>query len=139
MKRPKYGYENREGAKFCGGCGQPFIPEKTCHQCGHANPQGNKFCNKCGHPLVEPVRETPPPSPELTSFPSGRCQVKEFLGEGGNKKAYLVHDTIPVRDVAFALIKTETLDDALQINNRHLQKPMLLTRHSGHLREPRHA
>jgi hypothetical protein len=139
MKCPKYGYENCEGARFCGGCGQPFIPEKTCHQCGRANHQGNKFCNECGHSLVEPAREAPPPSPEPTSFVNGRHQIKQFPGEGGNKKVYLVHDTILDRDVAFALIKTETLDDALKINNRHLQKPMLLTRHSGHLREPRHA
>ena len=139
MKCPKCGYENREGARFCGGCGQPFIPEKTCPQCGHANPQGNKFCNKCGHSLVEPAPETPPPSPEPTSFANGRYQVKKFLREGGNKKVYLVYDTIPDRDVAFALIKTEKLDDALQINNRYLQKPMLLTRYSGHLQEPRHA
>jgi tetratricopeptide (TPR) repeat protein len=38
--------------------------------------------------------------------------VKKFLGEGGKKKVYLVHDTSLDRDVAFALIKTEKLDDA---------------------------
>jgi tetratricopeptide (TPR) repeat protein len=47
-----------------------------------------------------------------TSFANGRYQVKEFLGEGGKKKVYLVHDTLLDRDVAFALIKTEKLDDA---------------------------
>jgi len=47
-----------------------------------------------------------------TSFASGRYQVKKFLGEGGKKKVYLVHDTLLDRDVAFALIKTEKLDDA---------------------------
>jgi hypothetical protein len=36
--------------------------------------------------------------------------VKEFLGEGAHKRVYLVHDTLIGRDVAFALIKTETLD-----------------------------
>jgi len=111
MKRPKCGYENREGAGFCGGC---------------------------GHSLAEPAPEILPPSPEPTSFANGRHQVKKFLGEGGNKKVYLVYDTILERDVAFALIKTEKLDDALQTNNRHLQKPMLLTRHSRHLRDPHH-
>jgi tetratricopeptide (TPR) repeat protein len=38
--------------------------------------------------------------------------VKKFLGEGGKKKVYLAHDTLLERDVAFALIKTEKLDDA---------------------------
>jgi tetratricopeptide (TPR) repeat protein len=47
-----------------------------------------------------------------TSFTNGRYQVKKFLGEGGKKKVYLVHDTLLDRDVAFALIKTEKLDDA---------------------------
>jgi tetratricopeptide (TPR) repeat protein len=46
------------------------------------------------------------------SFAGGRYQVKKFLGEGGKKKVYLVHDTLLDRDVAFALIKTEKLDDA---------------------------
>jgi len=47
-----------------------------------------------------------------TSFANGRYQMKKFLGEGGKKKVYLVHDTLLDRDVAFALIKTEKLDDA---------------------------
>jgi tetratricopeptide (TPR) repeat protein len=46
-----------------------------------------------------------------TSFASGRYEVKYFLGEGGKKKVYLAHDTLLDRDVAFALIKTEGLDE----------------------------
>src|SRR5205823_9752834 len=45
------------------------------------------------------------------SFAGGRYQVKRFLGEGGKKKVYLAHDTLLDRDVAFALIKTEGLDE----------------------------
>jgi tetratricopeptide (TPR) repeat protein len=115
MKCPKCGYENREGAGFCGGCGQSFIAEKTCPHCGHTNPQNNRFCDKCGHSLVEPVPETAPPSPMPTSFAGGRYQVNKFLGEGGKKKVYLAHDTLLDRDVAFALIKTEKLDDASRV------------------------
>jgi predicted ATPase len=47
-----------------------------------------------------------------TSFAAGRYTVKKFLGEGGKKKVYLAHDTTLDRDVAFALIKTESLDEA---------------------------
>jgi tetratricopeptide (TPR) repeat protein len=50
-----------------------------------------------------------------TSFAGGRYQVKKFLGEGGKKKVYLVHDEVLDRDVAFALIKTERLDDATRL------------------------
>jgi len=60
---------------------------------------------------------TEPPAPprtapsEPTSFADGRYQVKRFLGEGGKKRVYLAHDTTLDREVAFALIKTEGLDD----------------------------
>ena len=46
-----------------------------------------------------------------TSFADGRYQVKSFLGEGGKKKVYLAHDASLDRDVAFALIRTEGLDE----------------------------
>jgi eukaryotic-like serine/threonine-protein kinase len=52
-----------------------------------------------------------PPSSEPASFAAGRYTVKRFLGEGGKKRVYLAHDTTLDRDVAFALIKTEGLDD----------------------------
>ena len=46
-----------------------------------------------------------------TSFANRRYSVTRFLGEGGKKKVYLAHDSILDRDVAFAVIKTEGLDD----------------------------
>ncbi len=56
------------------------------------------------------VSESPTSSPP-TSFASGRYEVKGLLGEGGKKKVYLAQDTLLDREVAFALIKTEGLDD----------------------------
>ena len=53
--------------------------------------------------------EAPPDLP--VSFADGRYQVKEMLGEGGKKLVYLAHDETLDRDVAFALIKTEGLDE----------------------------
>jgi len=49
---------------------------------------------------------------QATSFANGRYLVNDFLGEGGKKKVYLAHDTLLDREVAFALIKTEGLDEA---------------------------
>jgi serine/threonine protein kinase len=46
-----------------------------------------------------------------SSFANGRYSVKRFLGQGGKKRVYLAHDSLLDRDVAFALIKTEGLDD----------------------------
>ena len=55
---------------------------------------------------------SPAPTPDLpTSFVEGRYEVRRFLGEGGKKKVYLAHDSRLDRDVAFALIKTEGLDE----------------------------
>ncbi len=45
------------------------------------------------------------------SFANARYQVKRFLGEGGKKKVYLAQDTLLDREVAFALIKTNGLDE----------------------------
>ncbi len=59
-------------------------------------------------PIVAPI-------PAPTSFANGRYQVKRFLGEGGKKKVYLAHDTTLDREVAFALIKTDGLDETSRI------------------------
>src|SRR5206468_6741770 len=45
------------------------------------------------------------------SFCDRRYEVKRFLGEGGKKRVYLAHDVKLDRDVAFALIKTDGLDE----------------------------
>ena len=42
---------------------------------------------------------------------AGRYRVERFLGEGGRKRVFLVHDTTLDRDIAFAQIRTEGLDD----------------------------
>jgi tetratricopeptide (TPR) repeat protein len=115
MKCPKCGYENPKRVKFCNSCGTELKPKLVCPQCGQKNSPRSKFCNACGHSLVETAPERPQTSPEPTSFASGRYQVKKFLGEGGKKKVYLAHDTLLDRDVAFALIKTEKLDDASRV------------------------
>src|SRR5688500_20300644 len=62
-------------------------------------------------PVASSAPSSPPPSPTPTSFVNGRYEVKRFLGEGGKKKVYLARDTLLDRDVAFALIKTEGLDE----------------------------
>jgi len=73
-------------------------------------------------PNAAPARATHPSSPALlpqgekgdampATFASGRYIVKRFLGEGGKKRVFLAHDTTLDRDVAFALIKTDGLDD----------------------------
>ena len=57
-----------------------------------------------GRPVrLQPL--TPPPSPKAAT------KLGSSWGEGGKKKVYLAHDTTLDREVAFALIKAEGLDD----------------------------
>ena len=118
LKCPNCETENREGVKFCRKCGNVLITERECPKCGHINPEDSEFCEECGRALVEnapPVlQQAEPAQPskeEPTSFVDDRYTVKKKLGEGGKKKVYLVHDKKLDRDVAFALIKTENLDE----------------------------
>ncbi|MSQ15644.1 MAG: serine/threonine protein kinase, partial [Dehalococcoidia bacterium] len=74
--------------------------------------------NKDLGPVTAPTASAPqpsstpaPPRTLPTSFVNGRYVVKSFLGEGGKKIVYETTDTILDRDVAYAEIKTEGLDD----------------------------
>ena len=123
MTCPACGFENPDGMKFCGKCAAALVT--SCPSCGSESPPGFKFCGSCGSPLTEAI----PPSrsgPDISgraaqdaaaaddmpsSFADGRYQVTKFLGEGGKKLVYLAHDDTLDREVAFALIKTEGLDE----------------------------
>jgi hypothetical protein len=83
---------------------------------GHA--EALAYLHSAERRLERAVAAEPPPDSARvapshpTSFASGRYEVNRFLGEGGKKRVYLAHDTLLDRDVAFALIKAEGLDDA---------------------------
>jgi tetratricopeptide (TPR) repeat protein len=111
VKCPLCQAELPDSSKFCGVCGQSLPTELKCLKCGHVNPIDYKYCLQCGHALAERAQEPTKPPPQPVSFTGGRYQVKKFLGEGGKKKVYLAHDTVLDRDVAFALIKTEKIDE----------------------------
>jgi eukaryotic-like serine/threonine-protein kinase len=117
MKCPNCQTELPENANFCKSCGSTLHAEVVCMRCKKINPVDARYCLQCGQPIIKDQTVQPPASasassPAPTSFAGGRYQVKKFLGEGGKKKVYLAHDTVLDRDVAFALIKTEKLDEA---------------------------
>ena len=128
MQCPSCGQENRDDAKFCGECGATLAVDLTCPGCGASYDPGQKFCNECGQnlaPTSPASLATAQPSPDQpTSFADGRYQVKEFLGEGGKKLVYLAHDGTLDREVAFALIKTEGLDETSRTRITHEAQAM---------------
>src|SRR5262249_22238923 len=57
MRCSSCGSENREGRKFCAGCGAELAIK--CASCGEKNELGEKFCGSCGAPLKH---AEPPPT-----------------------------------------------------------------------------
>src|SRR5262249_26621094 len=53
--------ENRDGRKFCAGCGAELT--LACKACGGKNKLGERFCGDCGKALAEPEKPAPPPDP----------------------------------------------------------------------------
>ncbi len=52
MDCPSCGHENREGRRFCGGCGAAL--PVACSSCGAVDEDGSRFCGACGAPLATP-------------------------------------------------------------------------------------
>ncbi|PKB64098.1 MAG: hypothetical protein BZY80_04180 [SAR202 cluster bacterium Io17-Chloro-G2] len=121
MLCPSCGHENREGARFCGNCRTSLVVAISCPSCGQSNPADQNFCDQCGHDInlamdtsattPAPAVATTPVNHQPSSFAGGRYKVQRFLGEGGKKKVYQANDATLDREVAFALIKTEGLDE----------------------------
>jgi tetratricopeptide (TPR) repeat protein len=107
MRCSACGCENRPDATFCGECGMRFAGTATCARCGRANPVGQRFCDACGERLAGEAA----PAAEPATFVHGRYRVERFLGEGAHKRVFLASDLMLEREVAFALIRGEALDE----------------------------
>ncbi len=76
MKCSGCGHENREGRKFCAGCGAPL--SVACPACRTPNEAGEKFCGECGAPLSEQGAPQPAAPPELApAAPGPTAQAAE--------------------------------------------------------------
>jgi len=60
----------------------------------------------------------------LTALANGRYVLRHLLGEGSKKRVYLAHDGRLDREVAVALIKAESLDDAGRARIRYEAQAM---------------
>jgi len=56
MRCSSCGSDNREGRKFCAGCGAALT--LACAACGASNQPGERFCGECGKPLADAAKES---------------------------------------------------------------------------------
>src|SRR5215475_12936721 len=62
MRCPACGNENRDGAKFCRGCGASF--QSACPKCGANLSPEDRFCDSCGYRLgQQTTAPVEPPDP----------------------------------------------------------------------------
>jgi predicted ATPase/class 3 adenylate cyclase len=102
-----------------------------CPACGNWNREGARFCDGCGAPLggdgrppAEPGRgdEAVPELPETVG--NGRYRVERFLGEGGRKRVYLARDATAGREVAVAVFETEGIEETVLARARREAQAM---------------
>jgi class 3 adenylate cyclase/tetratricopeptide (TPR) repeat protein len=88
MKCPKCGFDNRDGAKFCGKCRAKF--SLICSQCDSENSPENIYCDECGHDLRKPS-EAPPKD---LSFDEKLTKIQRYLPKGLTEKILSQRDRI---------------------------------------------
>jgi len=107
MKCPKCQADNREGAGFCGKCGNKL--EVLCPQCNSINPPDNRFCDKCGHELTRLEEALPidysQPQSYTPKFLADKILQTRSLIEGERKLV-----TVLFADVANFTSMSEKLD-----------------------------
>ena len=72
MRCPACGHENREGAKFCRGCGASFA--SACPKCGANLSPEDRFCDSCGHHIGQQA-------PAAIKAPDPRSYTPKHLAE----------------------------------------------------------
>ena len=100
-----------------------------CPACGNFNREGAKFCDGCGAPLEDRGRAAEATQQVLDeelprSLGDGRYQVLGFLGEGGRKRVYHARDTAEDRDVAVAVFETEGVEETVLARARREAQAM---------------
>jgi len=105
-----------------------------CPSCGNRNRQGARFCDGCGGVLEGAEPEAPgaatedapeaPPADAPDSIADGRYRVERFLGQGGRKRVYLARDTDADRDVAVAMFETEGVEETVLARARREAQAM---------------
>ncbi len=82
MRCERCGAENREGVRFCTGCGSALGTK--CARCGTDNQPGDRFCGSCGAPLsgASPAREAASAERAHGERPVSGAPARGMPGEG---------------------------------------------------------
>jgi class 3 adenylate cyclase/tetratricopeptide (TPR) repeat protein len=88
MKCPECQTINKEGAKFCGRCGNKL--SIICPKCNSENSPENNFCNECGQNLMLPAK----PVPKELSFDEKLEKIQKYLPKGLTEKILSQRDRI---------------------------------------------
>src|SRR5947208_771103 len=106
------GYGNREGARFCSGCGAPLSRTATCPSCGAEHPSGERFCDECGAPLTaaeakaeSAAAQAPVPEVKVPEHLSERIRKHASALEGERKQV-----TVLFADVTGSMDLAERID-----------------------------
>lgn len=115
MRCSSCGNENREGARFCDGCGATL---EAASEAAAGHPAGDR--DDGPSPL-------PPGSPDRLA---DRYSVTAFLGQGGRKRVYLATDEETGQEVAVAVFDTEGA--AAAIGARARREAQAMGKLAGH-------
>ena len=102
MKCQSCSTDNREGRKFCSGCGARLAIK--CASCGAPNEAGEAFCGECGA-KAGTSSPTPPPPRETPKHLADKIRQSRAAVEGERKQV-----TVLFADVKGSMELAESLD-----------------------------
>ncbi|MBV8770791.1 MAG: AAA family ATPase, partial [Deltaproteobacteria bacterium] len=102
----KCGFENPEGMKFCGNCGNALA--NRCPQCGVENPAPFQFCGQCGASLRSPQTAGPQPAAVRISSALASSMTSEQIRVAPNEERKMV--TALFADIKGSMELMEELD-----------------------------
>jgi class 3 adenylate cyclase len=121
------GFENREHAKFCGGCGTLFT--QNCPQCGAEISRGYRFCDSCGAgTLAEPASSIA----GANDLPVNRPRVAGTAFEVAANRRQMSLMCCDLVDSSVLARKLDPEDLRYAINNFHQISRQLIEQYEGY-------